>query len=69
MGLIISTFRDVNSEYLNIEMYYSYLYFKYQNKEFLKYNFCFKISIYKDRVKNKGFFRDVRASIAVSQNQ
>ena len=56
MGSIISIFRGVNSESPNMEMHYSYFYFRDQNKELLKHDFYSKISIYKDRVKNRVFF-------------
>ena len=35
-----------------MEMHYSCLYFRDQNRELLEYDFCSKISIYRDRVKN-----------------
>ena len=53
MGPIISIFRDVNSESPNIEMHYLCFYFRDQNRELLEYDFCSKISIYRDRVKNR----------------
>ena len=53
MGPIISIFRDVNSESPNMEMLYSYFYFRDQNRELLEHEFCSKISIYRDRVKNR----------------
>ena len=53
MSLIISIFRDMNNESPNIKMHYSCLYFRYQNIELLKHDFYFKISIYKDKVKNR----------------
>ena len=40
MSLIIYIFRDVNSESPNMEMHYSCLYFRDQNREFLKHDFC-----------------------------
>ena len=52
MSLIISIFRDVTSEFSNIEMRYSCLYFKDKNRKFLENDFFLKISIYKDKVKN-----------------
>ena len=53
MNSIIYIFRYVNNKSLNIKMYYSYLYFRYQNRELLEHDFCFKISIYKNRVKSR----------------
>ena len=53
MGHIISIFRDLNSEYQNMEMHYLHLYFRYENRELLECDFCPKIFIYKDRVKNR----------------
>ena len=44
--------KDVNSEYPNMEMHRSCLYFRDQNIEFLEHDFCSKISIYRDIVKN-----------------
>ena len=58
MGFILSIFRDLNSESSNMEMHYSHLYFKDENKELLEYGFCYKISIYKDRAKKKSIIRD-----------
>ena len=49
---IISIFRYVNSESPNMKIYYSCLYFRYQNRELLEHDFYSKISIYTDRVKN-----------------
>ena len=53
MGLIISIFRYLNSESPNMEIYYSHIYFRDENRELLKCGFCPKISIYRDRVKNR----------------
>ena len=53
MSLILFIFRDLNSESSNMEMHYSHLYFKDENKELLEYGFCYKISIYKDRAKKR----------------
>ena len=54
MGFNIFVFKYVNSESLNMEIYYSYLYFINENKELLKYGFCppKALYIYRDRVKN-----------------
>ena len=49
MGPIISIFRDMNSESPNMKMHYSYIYFR----ELLEHDFCSKISIYRNIVKNK----------------
>ena len=64
MGPIISIFRNVNSESPNMEMHYSYLYFRYQNRELLKQDFCSKISIYRDRVKNRALLKMLLVSSA-----
>ena len=47
-----SKYRDVNSKYPNMEMQCSCLYFRDQNIELLEHDFCSKISIYRDIVKN-----------------
>ena len=46
MSFIISIIRDMNSKSLNIEIYYSYLYFRDKNRELLDCQFCSKDSIY-----------------------
>ena len=50
MGFIMSIIRYMNSESSNMEIYYLYVYFRDKNK---KTQFYLKISIYKDRIKNK----------------
>ena len=53
MGPIISIFRYMNNKSPNMKMYYLCLYFKnYNKKKLLKHDFYFKISIYRDGVKN-----------------
>ena len=46
MGLIISIFRVLNCEYPNVEMHYSHLYFRDENRELLEYEFFPSKSLY-----------------------
>ena len=52
MGPIISIIRDVNSESPNMEMHYLHLYLEMKIENYWS-GFCPKISIYRDRVKNR----------------